>query len=404
MNKQSNRAELKLATILIWGALAHGVYADAYRNPAPTSEGIAKSGANMVFVDDASAISYNPANLAFQTNASVVVAVAFARAENTYSHPLAGDIVSDDPWVMLPNLYVSMPISDGLVAGLGITTPYGQGIDWGSTALIPPPFVPVTAPILYKAEIALININPTIAMKIGDSFSVGIGADIYYSELTFNAQIPVTPPPPPQTLVDANAKGTDWGIGGNIGLTWQMTENQRAAFSYRSQINMDYEGDFSLGGDFATTVKYPNTLGVGYGIQITDTVQVEALLEWSEWSVNDVQTVTAGPLPLPPQENNWDNTITAAIGGSWQFADSWTIRSGYSFIESPIPDATITPLLPDTDRHIIGLGLGYTVAGHTIDLSYSHTIYADRTSTNPAYPGTYDIDSNLVGVTYSFSF
>ena len=69
MNKQSNRAELKLVTILIWGALAHGVYADAYRNPAPTAEGIAKSGANMVFVDDASAISYNPANLAFQTNA-----------------------------------------------------------------------------------------------------------------------------------------------------------------------------------------------------------------------------------------------------------------------------------------------------------------------------------------------
>ena len=49
--------------------------ADGYRNPPPTAEGIGKSGVNSVWVDDASAISYNPANLAFQTNRSVVISL-----------------------------------------------------------------------------------------------------------------------------------------------------------------------------------------------------------------------------------------------------------------------------------------------------------------------------------------
>ena len=37
-------------------AVVHVAYSDGYRNPPPTAEGIGKSGANMVFVDDASAI------------------------------------------------------------------------------------------------------------------------------------------------------------------------------------------------------------------------------------------------------------------------------------------------------------------------------------------------------------
>lgn len=401
MRKQRNR--VGVSSVLILGAMVHGACADAYRNPAPTAEGIAKSGANLIFSDDASAISYNPANLAFQTNASVVVAVAFPRAENTYAPAPGVDIVSDDPWAVLPNLYVSMPVANGIVAGLGITTPYGQGVSWNSSDLYNP-LAPVS---LYKAKIALVDFNPTVAMKIGDAVAVGVGADIFYSRLEFNALIPApTPPFPPGTPpADAKAEGEGLGFGGNVALTWEMTERQSVALTYRSQVDVDYEGDFSLGGDFDMNVKYPNTVEVGYGIQATDTLQVEAMLQWSEWSINDVQTATAGVLGSIPLVNNWEDTITVAVGGSWQFAEGWVFRTGYSFIETPIPDSTVNPLLPDTDRHIVGVGLGYTIAGHTLDLSYAHTFYEEKTGpAGSAAPGTYDIDSNLVGVTYSRLF
>ena len=63
MKKQQNRSIFRMLTIIINVTVLQAALADGYRNPPPTAEGIAKSGVNSVFVDDASAIAYNPANL-----------------------------------------------------------------------------------------------------------------------------------------------------------------------------------------------------------------------------------------------------------------------------------------------------------------------------------------------------
>lgn len=375
------------------------VQADGYRNPPPTAEGIGKSGVNSVFVNDASAISYNPANLALQTNASLVVAVTLARTENRYSPPIPGaSFESDGDWNVLPDIYYSQPLGEsGIAVGLGITAPYGQGISWNKSdfsLLINGP-----APVPYDASILFLNINPTIAMQLTDAISIGAGADIVYSELELNALFPLGVPP-----IDAKGDGEGWGVGGNVGVTWQVADAHRITATYRSRVDVDYEGDFSLGGDFETTVKYPNIVGFGYGVQVTDDIRVEALLEWLEWSINDTQSLEIGGIPSA-QQNDWDDTITVGVGGDWQFDDNWVMRAGYAFIESPIPDSTITPLLPDADRHAFSLGLGYTVGSHAVDVAYTFSIYDDRSSplTGTA-PGTYDIDSDLIGMTYSFNF
>ncbi|HEY5621286.1 MAG TPA: hypothetical protein VIR77_01670, partial [Pontiella sp.] len=69
-------------------------------------------------------------------------------------------------------------------------------------------------------------------------------------------------------------------------------------------------------------------------------------------------------------------------------------------LPTPIPDDTMTWLLPDADRHALSLGLGYTVGQHTVDLAYTFSIYDDRDT--PL--GSYEIDSDLIGMTYSMSF
>ncbi len=420
MDTQRNRTGLKTAIFLMLGAMVQGTCADAYRNPPPTAEGIGKSGANMVFVDDASAIFYNPANLAFQTNASVVLNVTLARSENTFdsASPTAGadKAVSDDPWQALPNLFFSMPIGDsGVVAGLGITTPFGQSIEYNKADLRDPAYG-VAQPI-YEAEIALVNFNPTVAFKVGDSIAIGVGADIYYSTLSFKQEYPFSLAGAQDQEAEADADG--FGFGGNAAITWKMTDRQNLALSYRSEVKVEYEGDLKatpsalpappqlVNSSFSMDIKYPTVIGAGYGISLTDTLRVEANLEWLEWSVNDTQTADLGANGTMSAPQSWDNTFTVAVGGDWQFSEGWVARAGYAFIETPIPDETIAPILPDTNRHVLSLGLGYTVKGHTLDLAYAFSIYEDRNNTgnpNAAYPGSYDIDSNLVGLTYSYSF
>jgi len=396
MKRQRNRINRSALIILSIGAVAHHLYADGYRNPPPTAEGIGKSGVNMIFVDDASAISYNPANLAMQTNRSLVVSATFAQTETTYSNPLVGTIESDGDWNVLPNIYYSQPVGEkGMVVGIGINTPYGQGVSWNASDLTVlvggPPLSPV---VPYEASVMFLNINPTVAFPVHESVYIGVGLDVVYSQLELKALNAVPPPAPPGTIAPSEGEGDGWGVGGNLGITWLPTARQRLALTYRSRVKVDYNGDFE------TTIKYPDIIGLGYGIQITDHIQLETQLEWLQWSINDTQPFVAGGVSNP-QINNWDDTITLGVGGSWAVTEAFVARAGYAFIPSPIPDATITHLLADEDRHALSLGLGYTVGAHTLDLAYTFSIYDDRDST-PS--GAYEVDSNLVGVTYSLSF
>ncbi len=405
MSKKSPTQAVAASITIMALATAGTALADGYRNPPPTAEGIGKSGVNAVFVDDASAISYNPANLAFQDSGSLVVDVTLARTENSYTNPFnpAGTVDSNDEWVPLPNLYVGLPVGEGVAVGLGITTPFGQGIDWNPTDLYNP-----SAPAsIYQAEIMLLNFNPTIAVRLGDNLALGLGADIFYSELEFNALTGLGGPP----AGTANVEADGMGYGGNVGITWQIDGRQRAVLTYRSEVKLDYEGDLRTIGaplansSFGLGVTYPNMVSAGYGIELTDAIRVEANVEWLEWSSTKTQIADLGvngPLLLP---QNWDDTFTFGVGGDWQLDEHWVVRAGYAFIETPIPDETITPLLPDADRHALSLGLGYAVGGHALDVAYTFSIYDDRTSPiTGSAPGTYEIDSDLLGLTYSYSF
>jgi long-chain fatty acid transport protein len=400
---------------LITASLSFG---DGYRNPPMTAEALGKSGNNLVFADDASAIEYNPANLAFQTNASVVVAVTLAHSDTTYNDGVTMRSVSpDDPWTPLPNLFISNPLGDtGVTLGLGISTPYGQGSEYGRMDLFAPPGRP--APV-YEARMTLININPTVAFQVGDNLSVGVGVDFIDSTLEFKQYFPWPFPPPGDAEVDLQG----YGVGGNVGVAWKMTDKQHLALTYRSGFKVDYHGDFKVSNfagppgttpesDFSTEIEFPNIIGLGYGIELTDRIRIEADFEWQEWSSNKSLPLNAynnQPLLFGQNEiiNDWDDSIIIGVGGDWQFADNWVFRAGYRYLESPIPNATTTPILPDPDQHSIGIGLGFQAGAHGIDVAYVYSIYGDLEPTaaeNPIYPGSYDIDSDLVGLTYSYTF
>lgn len=254
----------------------------------------------------------------------------------------------------------------------------------------------------------MINFNPTVAFRVTDDVYAGAGLDLYYSKLELKAVGAIAPPPFPPPTYLADGEGEGIGLGANFGITWLPTDQQRVTFTYRSETEIEYEGDFSSplpnNGNFGVTIKYPNIIGVGYGIMLSDDIEIEALFEWLEWSSNDSQTLDAGGSPVTVV-NNWDDTITFGFGGSWQVNESIVARAGYAYLPTPIPDGTITPLLPDADRHAISFGLGYTAGAHTVDLAYTVSIYDDRSAPiTGAGPGTYEIDSNLIGLTYSLSF
>jgi long-chain fatty acid transport protein len=393
-----------IGTILISTGNA-SLMADGFRNPPSSSSGIAKGGANSVFVEDSSAVAYNPANLALIQTADSQLNVALAYSELSWKNAA---IEAESEWVALPSVFSAIPVGEnGLVFGLGITTPYGQGVTWDRSG------ISAAYPLaIYEAQMQMVNISPALAMPVTSNLVVGVALDIAYSTLELKQNISGVLPY--DIVGHADVSGA--GVGAHAGITWLITEKQRVALTCQSPIYIKYEGDFTIeddggalggafDGDLETSIKFPTIIKIGYGVQLSDALQLEAQVEWLQWSLyNKANFKSSSVLANQVLAQNWNDTWTFAVGGSYKLSEAWTLSFGYAFIESPIPDETYAPSFPDSDRHVISSGVGFNQGGHCVDVSYAYSIFDDRTASGSPYSGNYEIAADLVGLTYKYTF
>jgi long-chain fatty acid transport protein len=409
---------LELAVLA--AAWAMSAQADGFRNPPPDAAGLARGGASVAQAEDASAVYYNPANLAGQERSSAVVAASFARTETEYRAGPAS-ATSESEWQVLPSVFACFPLAKaGSTAGLGISTPFGQSSEWPEQSVFR-----YSAP--YFAEMQLVNVNPAVAWPLSEKLRVGAGLDLYVSSLEFRQFYPWAMASGAAGLPDGVARfeadGT--GLGANLGLSWDVAPSHRLALAYRSAVKVDYEGDFRLSGmpppaqaagfrpssDFSTEIEFPNLVAAAWGVRVSDRVRVEADVEWVNWSSYEELELDVGRnaalLPADAIRADWEDTWTFAIGADWAFRPGWTARAGYAYLESPVPDETFSPSLPDANRHVVSLGLGYARGDHRVDLAVAFSAYEDREISgqpNPTLNGEYEIASDLVGLSYHLAF
>ena len=395
------------------GILAQTVWADGFRNPPDTAAALGKAGKDTVWVDDASAVFYNPANLVDVPSREVQFSALAGYSHADYSGIL-GKTETERPWSVLPAFALAWPLTvkeQDLALGLGMHVPYGRQTRWDSRGVFR-----YAAPVYSQMMVA--DISPALAWRVSDSVSVGAGLDMYYGSLEFRQLAPFRP----DSRITADMDG--YAVGGNLGITWQVTSNQRLALTYRSPFDLKFDGDMETTGiprpavassDVETTFKFPTIVTLGYGIQITETVRVEADVEWLQGSRYKTMAIDAGAnrallgmMGLGNTPQNWDDTWTFGIGPEWRFARDWTLRAGYLYLQSPIPDSTFAPTSLDVDQSMVSVGLGYQSGRHAVDIAYALGIFDKRTvhsNQNPLYREcTYEFEGHLAALTYTYSF
>lgn len=415
-------AKILLAAVLAVPAV-HSVVANGFRNPPAGGEELGQIGGKIASVDDASAISQNPANLVSVTNRQVLAAATIVNAEAKFTSPMGGSATTKDDWKFLPDVYGAWPVmGDKLAFGFGITTPFGQSTEWSKDSILR-----YTAP--YYAEITVVDFTPTVAYRLNDQLSLGAGVDVFWSDFNVKQIYPwsavTRDPAAPDGQAEFSADGE--GIGGNVALTWDATKRQRVALTYHSPVTVDYDGSFRVDNippavsmampmitqrsDFSTKIDFPAVAGLGYLFKATDKLKLEADVEWIEFSRYDDLPLNAhNDSPLLQSSSipqNWKDTWTFGVGADWQLSQKIVLRAGYIYVESPIPDSTLAPTLPDADRHVVSIGIGYKYRGQSLDLAYAHSFFDDRNvqnNINPAYNGKYELTSDLIGVSYGYNF
>ena len=400
---------------------------EGFRNPPPGSFNLGRAGGRIAHIDDASAIHQNPANMLDLSGPEFQITPSAVRIEVDFESPTGQKATTKDPWKALPNLFLAAPLeTDKLAVGLGVTTPYGLGNSWdeNSSAFNSPSSVlRYNAP--YATDLMTVNFNPGLAVKLTESLRIGAGLDVMWSELSMKQFYPWGMTFPGARDGRAIAEGDGVGIGGNVGITWQFTERQRLAFTFRSAMDIDYRGDFSIDNvppmagymglgsrsDFTSQLQFPNIFAIGYGIELTKNIRVGADLEWLQFSRFESLDLDFGHnnvlIPNRSVRQDWDDTITVGIGGDWRFAPNWVLRAGYQFYESPVPDSTFSPTIPDADQNVITVGLGYRYKRHAFEIAYGADFYDEREITdnqNPALNGDYEMTVHLFSLAYSFRF
>ena len=201
----------------------------------------------------------------------------------------------------IPHGYISHQISDSMWVGLAMTVPFGMGTEYddnweyGNRGI--------------SAEVLTFDFNPNVAWKVSDKLSLGVGMSIQYAAADLKMRDGVIPGDDSLTMngeVDADS----WAWGFNLGLMWSPLENLRFGLSYRSKINHNADGDFTvdnlrLKGQATTpeTVdqllqgngKYAALLNAALGTHdATATISTPAwLMATAAWDVNDLLSLYA---------------------------------------------------------------------------------------------------------------
>ena len=424
MTIKSNRAisrrlnqQIGFCLLLVFMSVAVTAIGEGFRNATAGTFGLGRSGGRIAQVDDASAVQHNPANLTGITNTEAQLALSVIYINVDYQSPLGQSASTIHPWKVLPNFFLAMPLkNDRYAVGLGVTVPYGLANQWNSSATAfsqKPPYGSLTYFAPHYSQLITINLNPTIAVKLTDKISLGAGLDVMWSDLEFKQFLSPNVP-----NLQAHVEGDGVGIGGNLGLTWHITERQQLALTYRSTMTVDYSGTTKFDNlpgvpstSFGSQIKYPNIISVGYGINLTDKIRVETDFEWLQFSQFRNLPVNVGNnlLGVPSQSipEKWKNTFTVGIGGDWKFADHWVLRAGYQFFESPVPDTTFSPTIPDANQNVFTIGLGWKGRHSSLEAAYGLDFYNERNISNdqnPAFNGKYTFNVHLISLAYNYAF
>lgn len=405
----------RCAVFIACTALTLSIHADGYRNPPEGARAIGAFGGHRAFADDANANIHNSANLVDLEKPMIQINATIGYGRNYFDNANASEKTTD-PWFAIPGFSAAVPFKDGKYAlGLSMYVPYGRSVDWGDSGYFASTQAIIDSGTLvpYSGSMTVIDFTPNFAVRLTDTLSAAIGADLYYGEVEQKTRITgFSGAPffiPEGTVSKLTADGTS--LGWNAALTWKMTEKQRLAATYRAPFKIKYSGDneLSSGGksDVDATIEYPTIVGLAYGIELTDTLRAEINGEWLEFSQYEKLTIKdSDPRFAGSIDQNLKDTWTAGIGIEWDFKPQWTLRTGYMYLKNPTPDDTYGPLGPDEDQGVISLGLGYETENHTVDIGYAYGLFDGRniSGSSNSPDGKYDYKVHLLALSYGYKF
>ncbi len=136
---------------------------------------MAQGNAFVAQADDPSAIFYNPAGLTQLKRPEIYFNSVLTTTNRTYTSPVGEYTTAKHDIFSIPAFYVSYPVHERVVLGLGYFSPFGLGTTW------PPEWAGRYLSTMSRLQ--TYNVNPVVAVKLLENLSVAAGFDVLWSRV-----------------------------------------------------------------------------------------------------------------------------------------------------------------------------------------------------------------------------
>jgi long-chain fatty acid transport protein len=330
---------LMVAVSLLWGqsVMAAAFYLSEFGSPS--SLGTAGVGST-VNTSGADAAWTNPAGMTGMDEDTLMTGLMVMSPEVRFDSSVATAGGSDGgnagEVAAIPSVFYTRVLSEESRFGVSFVVVGGGGVDYGDNF--------TGRYSIQNVEMGMMSLTPSFGYKVNDDLSLGIGISAIYT--TLEQDIAINTPGPD----DGQAKFEDlddWGFQGLLGLTYQLTTDTLLGVVYRSEMDVDLEGDLKIRGLAASVPtqsvdvswKNPQTLKLGLKHQLDKQKTLAFSLGWEDWSRFSKNEIGVNPAGAQVTvDRQWDDTWN--IGAAYaQKLDTGSFYSlGIAYESSPVKD------------------------------------------------------------------
>jgi long-chain fatty acid transport protein len=381
---------------------------------------------------DASTLFGNPAGLTKLKRAEVSGGLGIIDAsvdiENVQADNAGTNKGDSVPLSVVPFAYYSAPVSDRLMAGVGLYVPYAIVNDYESTFQ--------GASHGSKSKVQVVTLQPTIAFRINDKVSIGGGPTINRLDGLLENTLTTDGLLGSDGDTQISIKGDDTALGYNIGAMIELDSRTTWGIAYHSHVEYKLKGRtkvknspsaFGLDGryDAKLDITLPEWVDTSVTHRINERWTAYGGFVWTRWSHLDALEVRNEGVPgglvgdnfqTLREDLKWRETWAGSIGASYQLNPQWLLRGGLGYDPSPTTNAHRNVRIPVGHRKAVTLGAAWTPGPDlTIDVAYGYlretTAKVDQAERSisgiplqPAYSAEYENSINVLNMQATYRF
>jgi len=362
-------------TLLLSSASLFGGGLNIYEFANPTAVGTAGAGLGAQ-ARNASTVFENPAGMTYikqtQIESGMTMMYLHLPFETDGQNTVSGKDGDSSEVFAAANFAFVQPIDDKWSFGVSAHNYLGLTLDWQDN----------WAGRYTTTEEWIIapQLQPTVAYKVNDWLSVGIGAAFTVGYMKVKLVSPIT---------QNNLELTDtaYALQGNFGVMIQANDDLRFGVRYLSESKLDFTSSLSgsnLNKDLDLGIYMPQCLTISSAYTLNDQWTILADLGWEDWSrFGKIEVGFSGIGEVTTTDIKAKDVYHFGIASQYQYNSKLMLSAGFSYDSTLFNDDERPLGLPIGEMYRYGVGFEKEISddfsiGSGIDLLWQGNVPAAR--------------------------